>query len=101
MYYRTSRLIIPTTVLLATVMKIDRYRLATLLRIAAKANQLDNWNTGDTAEGDTVFTPRTEYERELWNAIRVENRKLFQRSNAGRNGNGGHLKKPLDIENQK
>lgn len=101
MYYRTSRISIPTDVLLRTVIKIDKCRLATLLKIAAKANQLDNWNTGDTDEGDTIFTPRTKYERELWNAIRAENKKLFQRSNAGRNGNGGHLKKPLDIENQK
>lgn len=93
MYYKTSRISIPTDVLLRTVMKIDRYRLATLLRIAAKANQLDNWNNGDVEEGETIFIPRTEYERDLWQAIRSENRKLFQRSNAGRNGNGGHLKK--------
>lgn len=99
MYHRTSRLIIPTDTILSTVMKIDRYRLATLLRIAAKANQLDNWNNGNVEEGDTVFIPRTEYERDLWNAIRSENKKLFQRSNAGRNTNG-HTK-PLDIENQK
>lgn len=84
MYYKTSRISIPTDVLLRTVMKIDRYRLATLLRMAAKANQLDNWNNGDTGEGDSIFTPRTDYERDLWNGIRAENKKLFQRSNAGR-----------------
>lgn len=84
MYYRTSRISIPTDVLLRTVMKIDRYRLATLLRMAAKANQLDNWNNGDVSEGETIFVPRNEIERELWQAIRAENKKLFQRSNAGR-----------------
>lgn len=84
MYYRTSRISIPTDVLLRTVMKIDRYRLATLLRMAAKANQLDNWNNGDVSEGETIFVPRNDIERELWQAIRSENKKLFQRSNAGR-----------------
>lgn len=84
MYYRTSRISIPTDVLLRTVMKIDRYRLATLLRMAAKANQLDNWNNGDVSEGETIFIPHNEIERELWQAIRNENKKLFQRSNAGR-----------------
>ena len=98
MYYKTSRISIPTDVLLRTVMKIDRYRLATLLRIAAKANQLDNWNNGNTEEGETIFTPRTEYERELWNAIRSENKKLFQRSRAGFISCGGHGKKTVDIE---
>lgn len=89
MYNKTSRISIPTDVLIKTVMKIDRYRLATLLRMAAKANQLDNWNNGDVSEGETIFTPRTDTERELWQAIRSENRKLFQRSGAGKNANGG------------
>jgi hypothetical protein len=93
MYYRTSKIIIPTNIWSTCTKKINRTRLKTLLDMASKANQLDNWNTGNTYEGDTVFAPRTEYERELWNAIRAENRKLFQRSNAGKNGNGGHLKK--------
>jgi hypothetical protein len=58
--------------------------MKTLLDRAAKANQLDNWNNGDTTEGDALFTPRDDKERTLWHAIRLENRKLFQRSNNGR-----------------
>lgn len=65
-------------------MKIDRYRMKTLLLAACKANQLDNWNNGDTKEGDGIFTPKTVYEQNLWKAIRDENRKLFQRSNGGK-----------------
>lgn len=84
MYNKTSRIIIPTQEWLAVGMKIDRYRMKTLLDKAAKANQLDNWNNGDTAEGDTLFTPKDDKERTLWLAIRAENRKLFQRSAAGR-----------------
>ena len=84
MYNKTSRIIIPTREWLSVGMKIDRYRMKTLLDRAAKANQLDNWNNGDTTEGDTLFTPRDDKERTLWRAIREENRKLFQRSAAGR-----------------
>ena len=100
MYHKTSRLIIPVETLLRTVMKIDRYRLATLLRVAAKANQLDNWNRGETEEGDGVFIPRTEYERELWQGIRAENKKLFQRSRAGFISCGGHGKKIVESEKE-
>lgn len=99
MYYKTSRIIIPVETVLRTVMKIDRFRLATLLRMAAKANQLDNWNRGDTTEGDSVFTARTDLERELWQGIRAENKKLFQRSRAGFISCGGHGKKT--VENKK
>lgn len=84
MYNKTSRLIIPTEDWFATGMKIDRYRLATLLNKAAKANQLDNWNCGDTSEGDNLFEAHSALEKQLWEAIRSENRKLFQRSLAGR-----------------
>lgn len=84
MYNKTSRIIIPTREWLAVGMKVDRYRMKTLLDKAAKANQLDNWNNGDTTEGDGLFVPRNTEEKTLWDAIREENRKLFQRSNAGR-----------------
>ena len=84
MYNKTSRIAIPTETWFRTGMKIDRYRLATLLNMACKANQLDNWNRGDTTEGDGVFEPRNKYEKELWESIREENRKLFQRSLAGK-----------------
>lgn len=84
MYNKTSRIIIPTETWCQVGMKIDRYRLATLLNTACKANQLDNWNRGDTTEGETVFQPRTREEKILWTAIREENRKLFQRSLAGK-----------------
>lgn len=84
MYNKTSRIIIPTREWLAVGMKLDRYRTKTLLDKAAKANQLDNWNNGDTREGDTLFVPKTMDEKILWNAIRAENLKLFQRSKAGR-----------------
>lgn len=84
MYQKTSRIIIPTETWFRTGMKIDRYRLATLLNMACKANQLDNWNNARLDEGDMVFEPRNKYEQELWEAIRDENRKLFQRSLAGK-----------------
>ena len=84
MYEKTSRIIIPTREWLSVGMKIDRYRMKTLLDRAAKANQLDNWNNGDTTEGERLFIPRTHEEKILWDAIRLENRKLFQRSNNGR-----------------
>jgi hypothetical protein len=58
--------------------------MKTLLLAACKANQLDNWNNGDTKEGDSIFTPKTVYEQNVWKAIRDENRKLFQRSNCGK-----------------
>lgn len=84
MYQKTSRIIIPTETWLAVGMKIDRYRMKTLLNHAAKANQLDNWNNGDTSKGDQIFTSYNEYERQMWEAIREENLKLFQRSIAGK-----------------
>ena len=84
MYNKTLRVIIPTNIWFTVGMKIDRCRLKTLLDHAAKANQLDNWNNGDTAEGETIFQPKTVYEKKLWEAIREENTKLFQRSKAGR-----------------
>ena len=84
MYIKTARITIPTEDWFAVGMKIDRYRLATLLNKAAKANQLDNWNRGDTTEGDSIFEPHTAFEKRLWTAIREENKKLFQRSLAGR-----------------
>ena len=84
MYHKTSRITIPTETWFRTGMKIDRYRLATLLNMACKANQLDNWKNGSTEEYDNIFEPRNTYEKELWEAIREENRKLFQRSLAGK-----------------
>lgn len=84
MYYKTSRIIIPTDTYFDNGMKIDRFRMRTLLLAACKANQLDNWNNGDTTEGDGIFTPKTPYEKNLWEAIRLENRKLFQRSQGGK-----------------
>ena len=89
MYNKTSRIIIPTTAWTVATVKINRTRLKTILDRAMKANQLDNWNCGKLEEGDSIFEPRDKYEKELWEAIREENRKLFQRSNAGRNANGG------------
>lgn len=84
MYQKTSRICIPTQEWLVATKAVSRTRLKTILDNAAKANQLDNWNNGDLAEGDTLFTPRDDKERKLWKAIREENRKLFQRSAAGR-----------------
>lgn len=84
MYTKTSKIIIPTTAWTVATVKINRTRLKTILDRAMKANQLDNWNSGALEEGDSVFEPRDKYEKELWEAIRDENRKLFQRSLAGR-----------------
>lgn len=84
MYQKTSRISIPTLTWLAVTTKISRTRLKTILDKAAKANQLDNWNRGDTKEGDTLFEPHSIHERMLWNDIRAENKKLFQRSLAGK-----------------
>ncbi|MBO7735495.1 MAG: hypothetical protein J6S67_23220 [Methanobrevibacter sp.] len=84
MYQKTSRISIPTDVWLTVTKKITRTRLKTILDKAAKANQIDNWNCGDTTEGDTLFDPHSMNERLLWQAIRDENKKLFQRSLAGK-----------------
>lgn len=84
MYYKTSKIIIPTNIWTTSTIKISRTRLKTILDRAMKANQLDNWNNGDVREGDTIFEPRDRYEKELWEGIREENRKLFQRSSAGK-----------------
>ena len=84
MYYKTSRIIIPTDIWLECTKKLSRTRLKTILDMAAKANQLDNWNRGDLTEGDVVFIPRDEYEKSLCESIRCENRKLFQRSAGGK-----------------
>lgn len=84
MYTKTSKIIIPTTAWTVATVRINRTRLKTILDRAMKANQLDNWNSGALEEGDSVFEPRDKYEKELWEAIRDENRKLFQRSLAGR-----------------
>lgn len=84
MYYRTSKIIIPIHIWSTSTIKISRTRLKTILDRAMKANQLDNWNNGDLKEGDTIFEPRDRYEKELWEGIREENRKLFQRSSAGK-----------------
>ena len=84
MYTKTSKLIIPTDVWLTCTQKISRTRLKKTLDMACKANQLDNWNQGNLDEGDGLFKPRDEYEKQLWEAIRLENRKLFQRSVAGK-----------------
>ena len=75
---------IPTDVWMACTKRVSRTRLKKILDMACKANQLDNWNRGDTREGDTIFVPRDINEKQLWEAIRLENRKLFQRSNAGK-----------------
>lgn len=84
MYYKTSRIIIPTDKWLDCTKKISRTRLKTILDMSAKANQLDNWNNGDLREGDSIFTPRDSYEKLLWDSIRLENLKLFARSNGGK-----------------
>lgn len=84
MYQKTSRICIPTHTWLWATKCISRTRLKTILDNAAKANELDNWNNGDTAEGDTLFKGRDGSERLLWKEIREENRKLFQRSKAGK-----------------
>ena len=84
MYNKTSRIIIPTNIWTVSTTRISRTRLKTILDNAMKANQLDNWNRGDVAEGDSIFEPRDQYEKSLWTAIREENRKLFQRSLAGK-----------------
>lgn len=84
MYIKTSKLCIPTDIWMSCTKRVSRTRLKTILDMACKANQLDNWNNGDTREGDTVFVPRDINEKQLWEGIRLENRKLFQRSLAGR-----------------
>jgi len=84
MYQKTSRISIPTLAWLRATKSISRTRLKTILDMAAKANELDNWNNGDTTEGDTLFKGRDFTETLLWEAIREENRKLFQRSKAGK-----------------
>lgn len=84
MYLKTARMIIPCEDWFAYGVKVDRFRLKTLLHQAAKANQLDEWNNGDTREGDGIFEWRDNNERMLWLGIRAENRKLWQRSNAGK-----------------
>jgi hypothetical protein len=84
MYQKTSRISIPTEVWLIVTKKLSRTRLKTILDWAARANQLDNWNNGDTSAGDGLFTPRDMYEDMLWKGIRGENLKLFQRSLAGK-----------------
>lgn len=94
MYYKTSKIIIPVNIWAVATVKISRTRLKTILDRAMKANQLDNWNRGDTKEGETIFEPRDRYEKELWEGIRSENRKLFQRSNAGKQER--NMKKTLD-----
>lgn len=84
MYNKTNKIIVPIREYLATRKSIGRDKLYHMIRQACKANQLDNWNNGDTREGDTLFVPKTMDEKILWNAIREENLKLFQRSKAGR-----------------
>ena len=84
MYNKTNKIIIPVQEYLATRMSIGRDKLYHIIKKACKANQIDNWNNGDTREGDTLFVPGTLDEKVLWEAIRSENRKLFQRSTAGR-----------------
>ena len=84
MYNKTNKIIVPIREYMATRKAIGRDKLYHILKVACKANQLDNWNNGDTTEGDGLFIPRNAEEKTLWDAIREENRKLFQRSNAGR-----------------
>ena len=84
MYNKTNKIIVPIREYMATRKAIGRDKLYHIIKMACKANQLDNWNNGDTTEGDALFTPRDDKERTLWHAIRLENRKLFQRSNNGR-----------------
>lgn len=84
MYTKTSKILIPTRTWMAVTKSISRTRLKKILDVACKANQLDNWNNGDTREGDTLFVPRDFDETLLWTAIREENKKLFQRSIAGK-----------------
>lgn len=92
MYTKTSKIIIPIEAYIATRTRIGRDRVFTIIKDACRANQLDNWNNGDTREGDTVFVPRNINEKQLWEAIRLENRKLFQRSNAGKQPRDMHKK---------
>lgn len=84
MYNKTNKIIVPIREYMATRKSIGRDRLYHIFGKACKANQIDNWNNGDLTEGDTLFVPNTMDEKILWNAIREENRKLFQRSAAGK-----------------
>lgn len=84
MYNKTNKIIVPIREYMATRKAIGRDKLYHIIKMACKANQLDNWNKGDTTEGDTLFVPNNIDEKTLWNAIREENRKLFQRSKAGK-----------------
>ena len=94
MYNKTNKIIIPIREYIATKKSIGRDKLYHIIGTAIKANQLDNWNKGDTREGDTLFVPKTMDEKILWNAIREENQKLFQRSLAGRQPRD--MKKSID-----
>jgi len=98
MYLKTARIIIPCEDWFAYGVKVDRFRLKTLLHQAAKANQLDEWNHGDTSEGDGIFEWRDNNERMLWLGIRAENRKLWQRSNAGKQPR--NINKNLTLQNE-